>query len=229
MGWSLIESKTIMSDAKQKSYLYLVKPSLIKEWHPTKNGNLNPRNVITEHDTKVWWLCESGHEWEAKVIDRVKGEGCSVCTTKLAKENIQLYGGSSYFQKSIGNEGNISQKTYPNSQEVPLETYNGIEHRKTVRYKYKATAIIEVPFSENWIYAQMQNISNAGMYLETNTLLKQGEKIRIKFNKPLSFTTRRIFPSAIRWCKRLEDDEGYIYGYGWGVKYTSWFDDSVQL
>ena len=212
MGWTLIECQTIMSNATQKSYLYLVKPSLIKEWHPTKNGNLNPRNVTTEHDTKVWWLCENGHEWEAKVIDRVKGEGCSVCITKLVKEKIQVYGGSSYLQKSISDKSNIS-----------------IENRKTVRYRYKTTAIVEVPFSENWIYAQMQNISSGGMYLETNTHLKQEEKIIIKFKKPLSFTTRRKFPSEIRWCKGLEDDEGHIYGYGLGVKYTSWLDDSGQF
>ena len=218
-----------MSDATQKSYLYLVKPSLIKKWHPTNNSNLNPRNVTTEHDTKVWWLCENGHEWEAKIIDRVKGAGCSVCVTELVKEKNQKYGGSSYLQKSVSDEGNISQKTYPNSQIDSLKTYNGIEYRETVRYKYKATAIVEVPFSENWIYAQLQNISSAGMYLETNTHLRQGEKIRIKFNKPLSFSTKRIFPSAIRWCKRLENDEGYIYGYGLGVKYTWWLDDSDQF
>jgi hypothetical protein len=42
-----------MLDATQKSYLYLVNPSLIKEWHPTKNGNLNPRNVTTDKSVVV--------------------------------------------------------------------------------------------------------------------------------------------------------------------------------
>jgi hypothetical protein len=89
-----------------------------------------------------------------------------------------------------------------------------------VRYKAKATAIIENPISGNSIYGQMQNISVGGMYLETNANLKQGENITIKFNKPLSFTRKRIFPSTVRWCKGLEDDEGYIDSYGLGVKFT---------
>jgi hypothetical protein len=42
-----------MSNTTQDSYLYSVKPNLIKEWHPTKNGNLTPRNVTTDHATKV--------------------------------------------------------------------------------------------------------------------------------------------------------------------------------
>ena len=66
----------------------------------------------------------------------------------------------------------------------------------------------------------MQNISAVGMYLETNTKLKQGEKIIIKFNKPLSFTKKRVFLSTVRWCKELADDEGSTYGYGLGVKFT---------
>ena len=67
----------------------------------------------------------------------------------------------------------------------------------------------------------MQNISKAGMYLETNTALKIGIKIEIKFNKPLTFTKSRNFRSTVRWCKRLTDDEGNHTGYGLGVKFTS--------
>jgi hypothetical protein len=58
------------------------------------------------------------------------------------------------------------------------------------------------------------------MYLETSTVLKQGEKIRIRFNKPLSYTRKALFPSVVSWCKGLQDDEGYVYAYGLGVKFT---------
>ena len=31
-------------------------PELAKEWHPTKNGDLTPQDVIAGSDKKVWWL-----------------------------------------------------------------------------------------------------------------------------------------------------------------------------
>ena len=209
-----------MSETTLQSYLYLAEPSLIKEWHPTKNGKLNPRNVTSEHDEKVWWLCENSHEWEATVKDRIMGEGCHVCQSELVKENSHKIEDSSYPQKSISDEGTISQKANTIFQIDSPETYKGVEYRKNTRYKYKATAILENPISGKSIYSQMQNISNGGMYLETNVALKQGEKIKIKFKKPLFFTRSRRFTSIVRWCKELVDDEGYTYGYGLGVKFS---------
>ena len=69
------------------------------------------------------------------------------------------------------------------------------------------------------MYARMHNIGRGGMYFETDTFLNKGEKLRIEFFKPLSFTRRRIFPSTVKWCKGLADDEGKTYGYGLGVKF----------
>jgi hypothetical protein len=170
-----------MSHATQKSYLYLVKSSLTKEWHPTKNGKLNPRNVTTEHDSKVWWLCKSGHEWEASVRDRVMGGGCPICLPKLLKEKIQKYGGSSNQQKSLSDDGTTPQRANPFFQLDTPDPYIGTEFRKYPRYKYKATAMIENPISGNSIYGQMQNFSKRGMCFETNAPFKQGEKVTIKF------------------------------------------------
>ena len=209
-----------MSDATQNSYLYSVKPSLIKEWHPTKNGNLNPRNVAIEHDTKVWWLCENGHEWEATVKDRVDGVGCFVCTTVLVKEKIQKSEDSSYLKKPIRDEDTIYKKTYPNVELESIRISPTSEHRENKRYKYIATAILENPISGNSIYGQIKNISAGGMYLETNTTFMEGENINIKFNQPLSFTRKKIFSSMVRWCKPLDDDEGYIDDFGLGLRFT---------
>ncbi|UCE51798.1 MAG: PilZ domain-containing protein, partial [Desulfobacterales bacterium] len=186
----------------------------------TKNGKLNPRNVTSEHDEKVWWLCENGHEWEATVKDRIMGEGCLVCESVLVKENSHKIEDSADSKKSVSDEGTISQKANTIFQIDSDETYKKIEYRKHMRYKYKATAILEDPISGKSIYAQMQNISNGGMYFETNVALKQGEKIKIKFKKPLSFTKSGRFTSIVRWCKELVDDEGYTYGYGLGVKFS---------
>ena len=57
-------------------------PEIVKEWHPTKNGDLKPTDVSHGSETKVWWICEHGHEWEARVCNRVNGNGCPICSNR---------------------------------------------------------------------------------------------------------------------------------------------------
>ena len=35
-------------------------PDLVKEWHPTKNGDLTPNDFTHGSGKKVWWLCPKG-------------------------------------------------------------------------------------------------------------------------------------------------------------------------
>lgn len=62
--------------------LATVNPQLAAEWHPTKNGDLTPEQVTTGSGKKVWWQCEHGHEWDAKVSDRSHGRGCPYCGSR---------------------------------------------------------------------------------------------------------------------------------------------------
>ncbi len=56
-------------------------PDLVAEWHPTRNGDLTPAQVVAGSHTKVWWQCpkEPTHEWPAVVKSRVDGRGCPAC------------------------------------------------------------------------------------------------------------------------------------------------------
>jgi len=36
-------------------------PYLVKEWHPTRNGELKPEKISRGTAKKYWWLCEKGH------------------------------------------------------------------------------------------------------------------------------------------------------------------------
>jgi len=54
-------------------------PEIAEEWHPTKNGNLEPGHVTAQSGRKVWWKCEYGHEWQAVISNRTKGSGCPFC------------------------------------------------------------------------------------------------------------------------------------------------------
>eukprot|EP00128_Syssomonas_multiformis_P001251 Colp12_sorted_trinity150504_noHs@769 len=55
-------------------------PSIAAEWHPTKNGDLTPKDVAGASHRKVWWQCKEGHEWEAFVRNRSGHmKGCRQC------------------------------------------------------------------------------------------------------------------------------------------------------
>jgi hypothetical protein len=63
-------------------------PSLARQWHPKKNGDLTPENVTVSSNKKVWWVCAKGHEWQAIVSNREIGNGCPYCAgKKVNKEN----------------------------------------------------------------------------------------------------------------------------------------------
>lgn len=61
--------------------LAAVHPQLAREWHPSKNGSLRPTDVTHGSVKRVWWRCRlAGHEWEAAVLDRSRGNGCPYCS-----------------------------------------------------------------------------------------------------------------------------------------------------
>ena len=56
-------------------------PQFVSEWHPSKNGDLTPDDVVSGTNRRVWWLCRKGHEWTAIVASRVSGgHGCPYCS-----------------------------------------------------------------------------------------------------------------------------------------------------
>lgn len=62
--------------------LALARPDLAKQWHSTKNGAMTPSQVSTQSNHRVWWKCDRGHEWEAKVQSRTLGDNCPYCANK---------------------------------------------------------------------------------------------------------------------------------------------------
>jgi len=65
--------------------LYVLRPDLAKQWHPTKNGSLSPKDVSPGSSRKVWWLCENGHWWLASVRDRARGRKCTLCRESIKR------------------------------------------------------------------------------------------------------------------------------------------------
>lgn len=55
-------------------------PDLAKEWFTEGNVNITPFEVASGSGKRVWWKCENGHIFEAKVADRTRrGSKCKHC------------------------------------------------------------------------------------------------------------------------------------------------------
>jgi len=77
-------------DPKTNSLL-LTHPILAKQWHPTKNHSLTPRDITPGYSKQIWWKCAKGsdHIWKQKPSLRVGlGIGCPFCSgMRLSKTN----------------------------------------------------------------------------------------------------------------------------------------------
>ena len=189
-----------MKRLKKNSTLFETTPTLFKEWHPSANGDITPRSLKMSYPKKVWWLCIEGHEWQATIKCRLKQNDCPICVN--AKKKVDL---------SIG---------------LPAMEKN---NRKNRRFKTKATAVIEVPDSGHWVYAEMTDFSSQGLCFETEAAIQPGTMIRVKFDKSIISTKLdksfkslfnngyNTYNSQVMWCKKLDDDQS-VSNFGIGIE-----------
>ena len=74
-----------MDKVKVENTLAYRCPELIKEWHPTRNGDKTPYNTYYGSNYKAWWILpyddpKTGKhfdfEWQTSVFHRSRGTGC---------------------------------------------------------------------------------------------------------------------------------------------------------
>lgn len=59
-----------------------LRKDLASQFHPTRNGNLKPRQLSLTSNRILWWKCKKGpdHEWQARLNSRAKADGnCPFC------------------------------------------------------------------------------------------------------------------------------------------------------
>ena len=61
-------------------------PHLVKEWHPTKNGELTPNDITHGSDKKVWWRCPKGHTYDAAISKRTRKKRTYDTGSRIKKE-----------------------------------------------------------------------------------------------------------------------------------------------
>ena len=65
-------------------------PAVAAEWHPTKNGTLTAADVSYASNKRIWWHCKSGHEWDARIESRSRGNGCPYCAGRYVTDDNRL-------------------------------------------------------------------------------------------------------------------------------------------
>jgi putative zinc ribbon protein len=77
-----------VSRAPRWRSLARVRPSLLIELHPIRNGDLDPSALAASSHRKLWWRCPNcGHEWQAAIGNRVSaGAGCPACALERRVE-----------------------------------------------------------------------------------------------------------------------------------------------
>lgn len=76
-------------------------PEIAKDWHPTKNGALQPTDISKGYTKKVWFLCpDCGKSYDTFIGNKIKGYGkCPYCNTtrKTRAQKVYLVEEDKYF------------------------------------------------------------------------------------------------------------------------------------
>lgn len=72
-----------------RNSLATLRPKIAEEFHPTKNGDLDPEMLMENSNFEkaklIWWICKTvsetscGHHWQASPNSRSQGHGCPSC------------------------------------------------------------------------------------------------------------------------------------------------------
>ncbi len=77
--------------ATLENNLQKINPNLTKEWHPTKNLKLQPKDVTPNSGKKVWWKCfKCQHCWLTTIVHRTYDKsGCPKCIESRGESSIE--------------------------------------------------------------------------------------------------------------------------------------------
>ncbi|UCG08075.1 MAG: PilZ domain-containing protein [Desulfobacterales bacterium] len=192
--------------------------TLVREWHPTKNGNLRFKDVAPGFFDQVWWLCQKGHEWQATVKSRAEGAACPLCNgvsgqkrSSVNKTRITSGNAIAENKNRLSNNGTIMGPAISDMK-------SGTDFRKDTRFMFQDTVMLENQSSGQFSYARSVNISIVGMFFESEIPFRAGTRIIVQFNHPPFESTQKIYPSVVRWCKERAYDST-VSSYGVGVKF----------
>ncbi len=120
---------------KQNSILFS-NQELAKEWNYEKNGSLRPEHVVLNSGKKVWWKCEQGHEWQARIADRNSGKGCPYCSNKKV---LNGYNDLQTVNPSLANEWNYEKNNVLTPADVTPNSDKKVWWKCSKGHEWQAT------------------------------------------------------------------------------------------
>jgi predicted secreted protein len=77
-GCPFCKNKKISSD----NSVVNTHPQFIKDFHPTKNGNVSLSEYVSGSTKQIWWKCDKAddHEWRTSIRKRAGGDNCPMCS-----------------------------------------------------------------------------------------------------------------------------------------------------
>ncbi len=95
---------------------------LLSQWHPERNA-CAPSDVASSAGMGAWWICGKGHEWQAPVRKRQRGErACPVCypTSKVIPGVNDLTARGAGFAKIYSPDNPLPPTSVPDRHKGPL-------------------------------------------------------------------------------------------------------------
>lgn len=178
MAPSLPSRCTFMKKLTKDHNLQRVNPVLAGQWHPTKNGSLMPRQVTPRATRKVWWVCEKGHEWQARIADRAFGNGCPFCHNKRKPRELIAAGKKPAFGKPFRKV--MDMKNGKVLVEMPRKTYQTLSG--LIMPPEDLGALI-VSYREKNQLTQFEFAEIIGLHRNTVINLEQGQTKAIRMDQ----------------------------------------------
>ena len=97
--------------------LMTIKPDIAAQWHPTKNGKNKASDVIAGTDKTVWWQCEKGHAWQARINNRINGNNCPICS---GKKVLPGYNDLATVMPQVASEWHLTKNGYMTARSVTI-------------------------------------------------------------------------------------------------------------
>ena len=91
------------------------------------------------------------------------------------------------------------------------------ERRKEKRTEQKGTIMVSDEAADYYVYAQIGNVSENGLYFESEHSFRPGNKISFRYDNPPYKSFPEDHPATVQWCKRLSAEESLL-SYGVGIK-----------
>jgi hypothetical protein len=140
-GCGFCESGYLHSDGRN-IFGFCGDKGLIREWHPTKNGELTPFHILDGGADMVWWKCSKcPHEWRTRLVERTNGRGCKSCI----RGDLNSSGTNSlaYVDPLLSSEFLLEKNS-------PLTPYDLTSGNSSEKVWWKCKTISDEPCGHEW-------------------------------------------------------------------------------